>query len=151
MDLVADVDARLVEGVEDRPPAPRQLVEGGLDQALGPRRPGIEIGPGERAREGDMGVEAQCARGLGRPQHLLDGPFLARLRIAAHLRCREGVEGLVIGRVHGDELALEMGRELGDLEPCFDRALDLVAIGLAGRGLLEVEQPGVPGRDLHAL
>ncbi len=37
------------------------------------------------------------------------GPFLPRLRIAAHLRCCKSVEGLVIGRMHGDELALEMG------------------------------------------
>ena len=36
MDLVADVDAGLVEGVEDRLPALRQFVERGLDQA----RPG---------------------------------------------------------------------------------------------------------------
>ncbi len=52
MDLVADVDAGFVEGVEDRAPAPGQLVEGALDQAGRALRPGIEIGPGERAGEG---------------------------------------------------------------------------------------------------
>ena len=41
MDLVGDVDAGLVEAVEDRAPAAAELVEGGLDQArraLRPRR-----------------------------------------------------------------------------------------------------------------
>ena len=86
MDLVADVDALLVESVEDRPPAPRQLGEGGVDQALRPRRPRIEVGIGQRAGEGDHGVEAEIARGLRAPQHLLHRPFLARLGVAAHLR-----------------------------------------------------------------
>ena len=48
--------------------------------------------------------------------HLLDRPFLPRRRIAAHLRRGEAVEQLVVGRMDGDELALEMGRKLGDLD-----------------------------------
>src|SRR6185369_14360663 len=54
MDLVADIDTDLVIGIEDRFPAFRQFVEGGFDQARGPLRPGIEIRPGERPREGHM-------------------------------------------------------------------------------------------------
>ena len=38
VDLVAD-DALLLEGIEDRPPALRELVERGLDQPGGARRP----------------------------------------------------------------------------------------------------------------
>ncbi len=86
MELVADVDAGLIERIQDRLPAPRQLVERGLDQAGRPRRPGIEIGPGERAREADVGGEAEPPRGLGGQPHLLDRPFLPGLGIAAHLR-----------------------------------------------------------------
>jgi hypothetical protein len=32
------------------------------------------------------------------------------------LRIGKAVEGLVIGRMHGDELALKMGGKLGDLD-----------------------------------
>jgi hypothetical protein len=49
MELEGDAAARLVEGVEDRPPALGELVEGGLDQPGRTLRPGIEIGPGQRA------------------------------------------------------------------------------------------------------
>jgi hypothetical protein len=52
----------------------------------------------------------------------------------------------------GDELALEMGRELGDRDAvlaCLAR--DLVAVVLALRGAGEIEETPVPGRDLHAL
>ena len=52
MDLVADVDAGVVIGVEDRLPALAELGEGFLDQAGRPLRPRIEIGEGERAGEG---------------------------------------------------------------------------------------------------
>ena len=66
MDFVADVAAGVVEGVEDRPPAPGEFGEGGLDQAGRALRPGIDIGPGERAGEGRMRVEAEVLRRLGR-------------------------------------------------------------------------------------
>ena len=51
-----------------------------------------------------------------------------------------------------DHLALEMGREFGDLDADVgELALDLVAIGLALGGLVEIEEAPVPGRDLDAL
>ena len=54
--------------------------------------------------------------------------------------------------MHGDELALQMGRQLGDLDAgILADALHLVAIGLRLGRLFEIEQPRVPGRDLHAL
>jgi hypothetical protein len=68
------------------------------------------------------------------------------------MRRRETIEGFIEGRVHGDELALEMGGEFRDLDAVLaGDALDLVAIGVRGRGLLEIEQARVPGRDLYAL
>jgi hypothetical protein len=151
MDLVADVHAVGVERVQDRLPTPGQLVERGLDQARRPRRPGVEVGPGERAGEGDVGAEAEPFRGDGRVTHLIDRPCLARLGVAAHLGRRKRVEALVIGRMHGDQLALEMGRQLRQLDAgVLENALDLVAIGVALGSLGEVEQATVPARDLHA-
>jgi hypothetical protein len=68
------------------------------------------------------------------------------------VRGGEAVEGLVIGRVNGDELALQMGRELGDRDAVTaGDALHLVAIGVALGGLGEIEQARIPGRHLDAL
>ena len=150
MDFVGDVDAGLVIRVEDRLPALGELLERRLDQARRALRPWIEIGPRERAGEGRVAVSPMLRR-LGRRQQLLDRPFLA-LGGRLHLGRREGVERLVVGRVDRDELALQMGRQFGDREPvAFRDPGDLVAIGLRVRGLGEIEQPAVPGRDLHAL
>ncbi len=61
MDLVADVDAGLLGLVEQRPPAAGELGEGGLDQTSGSLRPGIGVGPGQRAREARERVEPEAA------------------------------------------------------------------------------------------
>jgi hypothetical protein len=149
MDLVADVDAAVLGMIEDRPPAPGQLVEGGLDETRRPLRPGIDIGPGQRAREARHRIDAHVLRGLERHLDLLDRPFLPRLRIAAHLRRRKPVEGLVIGRMHGDELALQMGRQLGHLDAVVARdALEFVAIVLRRGRFLKIDQAPVPARHL---
>ena len=66
MQLEADVDAGVVIGVEDRLPALRELVEGGLDQAGRARRPRVQVGPGERARERHAGLQPEVLRGLRR-------------------------------------------------------------------------------------
>ena len=60
MNLEAEIDARRIIGVEDRLPAARLFVETFLDQPGGPLRIGIEVRPGERAREGDMFGEAEA-------------------------------------------------------------------------------------------
>jgi hypothetical protein len=63
----------------------------------------------------------------------------------------KAVEGRVIGRMDGDKLALQVGGQFGDGDPAFGgHALDLVAIILRCRRLFQIEQPPVPGRDLHA-
>ena len=98
-----------------------------------------------------MRVEPQPAGRLERQPHLLVGPGLPRLRVAAHLRGREAVEQLVIGGMHRDELALQVRRQLGDRDARLARrARELVAIVLALRCRFEVDQPTVPGRHLHA-
>ena len=152
MELEADVDAGIVVGVEDRLPALGELVEGGLDQARRAWRPRIQVRPRECARERHAGFQPEVLRGLGGGQHLLHGPALPGLRIASHLRRRKAVEACVIGRMDGHELSLEVGREFRDLDAGLAAdAGDLVAVGLGASRLLEVEQPCVPGRDLHAL
>ena len=84
--------------------------------------------------------------------HLLHRPFLARLRVAAHLGRGERVEAGVVGGMDRDQLALQMGRQLGQRDAGVrERALDLVAIGVALGRALQVEQAAIPARDLHAL
>ena len=152
MKLVADVDASVVERVEDRLPALRQFLEGRLDQSGRALRPRIDIGPGERAGKRDVRRKAEVARRLGAFHHLVDGPFLPLGGLAVHLLGREGVERFVIGRVDRHQLALQMSRELGDLDAVARRrSLELVAIGLRRRRLGEIEQPSVPGWNLDAL
>jgi hypothetical protein len=91
-------------------------------------------------------------RGDGALFQLVDGPFLPGLGVAAHFRCGEGVEDGVVGRVDGHQLALQVRRQLGDLDSRLAAdAGDLVAIIFRCRRLAEIEQSGVPGGDLDAL
>src|SRR5580704_6036364 len=54
--------------------------------------------------------------------------------------------------MHRDHLALEVGRELAhDDADIGELALDLVAIGLALEGLVEIEETAIPGRNLDGL
>ena len=80
---------------------------------------------------------AHCCRAFGLP---------------AHLGRREGVQRLVIGRMHRDELTLQMGCDLGDLDAVVGgHTLQLVAIGLAFGRRLEIDETGIPSGNLHAL
>src|SRR5439155_896548 len=152
MDLEAGVDALVLEHIENRAPAPRQLVERRLDQTSRPLRPGIEIGPCQRARKGRVLGNAEPPRRPRRQLDLLDRPGSTRLRLSAHLRSRESVKRGVVGRMHGDQLALQMRRQLRHLEPALGQhAPHLVAVRLALGCLLEVEEPPVPAWDLHSL
>src|SRR5579862_8744789 len=83
---------------------------------------------------------------------LFDRPFLAFDRIVADLGRGKAVETGVVSRMHGNQLPLEMGREFRDFEPvACERALHFVAIGLAFRSLVEIEDAPVPTRNLDAL
>jgi hypothetical protein len=83
---------------------------------------------------------------------LLHRPLLAPGRVVAHFGRGEAVEAGVVGRMHGHQLALQMSRELGDLDAVPpEHAFHFVAVGLAFRGRLEIEEAGVPARDLHPL
>jgi hypothetical protein len=53
--------------------------------------------------------------------------------------------------MHGDQLALQMRRQLADHQRVpVERRLDVVAIGAAFRRLREVEEAPVPARDLDS-
>ncbi len=152
VDFIAEVDAGFVIGVEDRPPAPRQFVERGLDQARRPLRPWIQEWPRQRAGEADAAGQAKPARRLRRLLHLIHGPGLPLRGLTLHRRWRERVESFIIGRMYGDELSLQMGRQFGDGEPVLlGDAGDLVAIGLRRCRLVEIDHARIEGRDLHAL
>jgi hypothetical protein len=99
MQLEAEIDAGVVECVQDRPPAARELVERVFDQTGRSRWIGIEELPQQAAGEGDVAAEAQVLRCFGREQELLDRSSLARDRPAVHLWRCECVHRQVVGRV----------------------------------------------------
>ena len=151
VDLIADIDTAILGVVQDRQPTRGEFVKGRLNQPGRPLRPRVDIGPSQSAREGRMRPDPHVLGRRKRQFHLLDRPFLPRLGIAAHFFDGEAVKGSVIGRMHGDQLALKVGRKLGHLHAVFDRlALELIAVILARRGLGQVDQPRVPTGHLHA-
>ena len=81
---------------------------------------------------------------------LLRGPFRPHRRFVTQVRGRERRELGCVRRVHGDELTLQVRRELADDDVGVgELARDVVAVRLAFGRELEVEQLGV-GRYLHA-
>ena len=152
MDFEAGVDAVFLEGVEDRTPAARQLVERRLDEAGRPLRPGIDVGPRQGAGEGSVLGKPEPARRARRTLDLLDRPRGPRGGVAADFGRGERIERGVVRGMHGHQLALQVRGQLGDLEAALgEDALHLVTVGLALGRRGEVEQPGVPGGDLDAL
>lgn len=139
MDFEADIDADAVKGVKDGQPAFGQLVESGFDQAGGALRPGIDVGPGKRAGEGDVGFDAEIGGSARGKEELLDGPLLARggVGVACEASRSEACEESVVGGMAGNELALEVGGKFGDgkFVPGGD-GLQIVAIGFAFGGAL---------------
>src|SRR5271165_94865 len=145
----AEIDAILVINVEDGFPAAALLGETFLDQSGRPLRIGIEIGPGERPGKAHMLGQSEAARNAGRLAHLIGRPMAPLLRVAAHRRRALSVEQGVIGRMNGHYLSLKMSRKLADCDAYVsERSLDLIAIGFALVGAVEIEESIVPGRDL---
>ena len=98
-----------------------------------------------------MRLDAEILRRFQRQLHLLHRPLLAGLRIAAHFRRCKTVERLVIGRVNGNQLALQMGGKLGHLDTVLARDPGkFVAIILRFRRFFEIDQLSGPSRHLHA-
>src|SRR5215469_15669081 len=78
MDFKAEIDAGLVECVENGLPTFRQLVKCSVDQAGGTLRPWVDVGPSEGARKCDMRSEPKIGRSFGSMAQLFDRPLLAR-------------------------------------------------------------------------
>ncbi len=152
MNLVAAIDAGLLEGIEDRLPAPTQFDKGFFHQTRRALRPGVKIGPGQSTRKGGVRLEAQTLRRPGAQFDLLHCPGLALLRFAVQSQRREAIEQGVIGRMHGDQLTLQMRRKLGHLQAILcQHTGDFIGIGLALRALFEIENRRRRGRDLQSL
>ena len=120
VELVADVDADRIKGVQNGQPAAAELGEGFLDQPRGPLRPRVKERPGQSAREGRVCGEAEVRACLGRELQLLNRPRTSGGFGRELCRGKAGKER-VVGRMHGNQLALQMRRELGDDQPCFAR------------------------------
>src|SRR6266545_3306073 len=106
MDLEAGVDPVFLEHVENRAPAPRQLIERRLDQTGRPLRPGIEVGPRQCTGKCRVLGDAEPARRAGRKLHLFDRPGGPRRPIAADFGRSERIESGVVRGMHGHQLAL---------------------------------------------
>ncbi len=114
--------------------------------------PGVHKGPGQCAGEGGVHIHAKVAAGLGGQHHLINGPLGARLWVAVYFGRSEGIKHGVVGRMHGDELPLKVGREFGDFHSRLLRyALKLVAVILAVGGFFEINAAGVKRGYLYAL
>ena len=61
-----------------------------------------------------MRRQPEAGGGTCRLHQLIDRPGLTRRAVAANRGRREAVEGFVIGRMHRDQLALQMGGQLGE-------------------------------------
>jgi hypothetical protein len=104
-----DIDAILIEDIQDRLPASRQFIKRVLDEAgraLGPR---VKVRPCKRAREAGLRGQSKPAAGTGGKLKLCHRPLLARRRIAAHVGRGETVELNIVGGVNRDQLALQVG------------------------------------------
>ena len=85
MDLQRELDAALLEDVEDRVPALGEQLEAVVDHGVGDRRERVEQVPDRRAGEAVDDLDAQLLRGPGGVLHLLDGPLGLLLGVAADL------------------------------------------------------------------
>src|SRR5690606_10830273 len=116
MQLEADVDARVVERVEYRTPAPRELREPFLDESRRALRPRIDRMPEERTGEGRVRGEPEMRARPCRRAELARRPLAPLARIRADRRRGEACEQRRVRRMHRNELTLQVRRQLGDLD-----------------------------------
>ncbi|MNR27059.1 hypothetical protein D3C85_1443100 [compost metagenome] len=140
MDFIAEVDARLLEAIENRSPALAQFGKTLLDQTARTLWPWVDVGPQQRAGEGRVGFQSQALAGAGGQFQLVDGPFGPCLGLAAQVRGGEVIEQGIERRMHGHQLALQVSRQLTDLDACLGAdGFQLVAVTLTFRGAGQVD------------
>ena len=150
VDFIADIDAAGLGMIKDRLPAPGEFVERLFDQPGGALRPGVEIGPGQRAGKGGHRGQAKVFRHRQGLFHLIDGPIGPALGVATQGRGGEAVEHRVIGGMDRDKLALDMGGQLRHLDAILTRLPGpVLAIGLRPGGAVEVDELRRVRRHLH--
>ena len=150
MHLEGTVDTTLLGVIEDRLPAARELLEALLHEARRALRPRVHHVPHQGAAERRHRGQPHA---LGRTQALLDllRPPPIHLVRGRDAFGRERAKALGERRMHGNQLALQVRRQLAHLEAVgVGRPAKLVAVGLALGSGVEVEAAPVPGRDLHA-
>jgi len=149
--FIAQVDAVISAGIEDRPPAAGQFGKALLDQPGGALRPRIDRVPQQRTRECRHRREPEAAAGAGAEDHLLGGPALLLGGAGgAQGGGEEPGEQIAVGGVDRDQLALDVGGQFGDDEAVpGEQALDFVAIGIALGRAGEIYAAGIIGRHLH--
>ena len=151
VDLVAAVDARVLEHVENRAPARGEFGESRIHQSRRSLRPRVHHRPEQGTGERDMRRETEVRAGPGREFDLCDGPLGAFGRLAVEFGRGETVEQAVVGRVHRDQLAFEVGGEFGDLDAAVTHATgQLIAVGLALGRLGDIDERRVADGHLDA-
>jgi hypothetical protein len=94
MQLVAHVDAGIVERIEDRRQRFAQLAERFLDQPGRALRPRIQIGPGQRAGKARVRMFKPRRREAFAASFICPTAHAWRAGLAAHVRRGEAVEQL---------------------------------------------------------
>ena len=92
-----------------------------------------------------MRFQSQIRRRLRRKQQLFHRPGLPRFRIPADFFRRKTVEHQIVSRMHRDQLPLQMGGKFSQLQTVLGQGAEhFIAIGLAFRGALQIEQAAIP-------
>ena len=121
VDLQRELDAALLEDVEDRVPAVGEQLEAVVDGGVGHRRERVEQVPDRRAGEAVDDLDAQLLGGPGGVLHLLDGPLGLLLGVAADGGGHPVVGAGVVVIEH--ELAGQVVRDRPALQPVLAQQL----------------------------
>ena len=127
-----------VKVVQNRNPTTGEFGERLVDQACGALRPGVEVGPSQRAGKGRVRSQPEVTARSRRPAQLLHRPFLAALCVQT--RGRETFQHGVVRGVAGHQLPLQVSRQLRHFESGrANHSANVVAVGLALGRLFQIE------------
>src|SRR5690606_35442519 len=150
MDLIAHIHSRLVECIEDWKPSLRQFLECLVDKSGRPLRPGVNRVPHQGTRERRVCLQSKILACLCGILELVYCPGGAFFRFFSYRFGREAIEQFVVCGMYSNELALQVGREFGDLKAIFShRSADFVCVVLALGSLLQVDATAIPPGYLH--
>src|ERR1700678_677255 len=107
--LVAEIDAGLIEEIENREPATAELRKGFVDEPGWALRPRIKKWPRQGAGKRGMRGEPHPLAGPGGITELLDCPRLAGAKVLLKIHGRKISKKHIIGWMRGNKLALQMG------------------------------------------